>query len=54
MKMYDESTYPQHSETRTIIGICMEVYNELGRGLQGIVYKDAIEYDFKQKAIPYQ
>ena len=32
----------------------MEVYNELGKGFCEIVYKDAIEYEFQLKNIPYE
>ena len=32
----------------------MEVHRILGRGLLEIVYKDAIEYEFKVNKIPYQ
>ena len=32
----------------------MEVHRVLGRGLSEIVYKDAIEYEFQQKNIPYE
>lgn len=30
-------------ESYKIIGICMEVYNELGKGFNEIVYSDALE-----------
>ncbi len=32
----------------------MEVHRILGKGLLEIVYKDAIEYEFKTKIIPYE
>ncbi len=32
-----------------IIGICMEVHRLLGRGFLEIIYKDALEYEFKKK-----
>ena len=37
-----------------IIGICMEVHKILGRGFLEIVYKDAIEYEFRKNSIPYE
>lgn len=40
-------------ESYKIIGICMEVYNVFGPGFLEIVYKDALEYEFKQNRIPY-
>jgi len=41
-------------ESHRIIGICMEVYNILGRGLLEAVYKDALEYELKKNRIEYQ
>jgi GxxExxY protein len=35
------------------IGICMEVHSILGKGHSEIVYKDALEYEFKQAGIAY-
>jgi GxxExxY protein len=40
-------------ETFKIIGACMEVYNTLGTGFLEIVYKDALEIEFKRRGIPY-
>ena len=40
-------------ETYKIIGICMEVHRILGPGLDEIVYKDALEYEFKLNNIPF-
>lgn len=40
-------------EAFEIIGICMEVHRILGKGLLEIVYKDALEYEFKKREIPY-
>jgi GxxExxY protein len=37
-----------------IIGICMEVHNNLGAGFLEIVYKDALEYEFKKAGINYE
>ena len=51
---YSKEKYPLQNETYQIIGICMEVHRILGKGLLEIVYKDAIEYEFKKKKIPYQ
>jgi GxxExxY protein len=36
-----------------IIGECMEVHNNLGAGFLEIVYKDALEYEFKRANIPF-
>ena len=40
-------------ETYAIIDICMEIHKILGHGFLEIVYKDAIEYEVKQKQISY-
>lgn len=44
--LYSDLTYK-------IIGICMDVHNNLGFGFLEIVYKDALEYEFKKNKIPY-
>jgi len=41
-------------ESYKIIGKCFEVYNNLGFGFLEIVYKDALEYEFKKAGIPYE
>ena len=38
-------------ESYQIIGICMEVHNNLGVGFSEIVYKDALELEFKNAKI---
>lgn len=51
---FSEENYPLQNESYLIIGICMEVHKILGKGLLEIVYKDAIEYEFKKAEIPYE
>lgn len=41
-------------ESYQIVGICMEVHNNLGHGFSEIVYKDALEIEFKKANIIYQ
>ena len=41
-------------ESYKIVGICFEVHNNLGAGFLEIVYKDALEYEFKRAGIPFQ
>ena len=41
-------------ESYRIIGKCMEVHNNLGAGFLEIVYKDALEYEFRKVGIPYE
>jgi GxxExxY protein len=40
-------------ESYEIVGICMEVHNELGPGLLEILYKDAIEWEADSRFISY-
>ena len=44
----------REQETYKIIGICMEVHRILVPGLLEIVYKDALEIEFKNHNIPYE
>lgn len=46
--------YYKKQENYQIVGICMEVHRLLGPGLLEIVYKDALEVEFKNHGIPYQ
>jgi GxxExxY protein len=46
--------YYKKDENYKIIGICMEVHRLLGPGLLEIVYKDALEIEFKNHNIPYE
>jgi GxxExxY protein len=41
-------------ESYDIIGKCMEVHNNLGPGFLEIVYKDALEYEFRKTEIPFE
>ena len=41
-------------ESYQIIGKCMEVYKTLGPGFLEIVYKDALEYEFRKAGIPFE
>jgi GxxExxY protein len=44
----------REEETYKIIGICMEVHRTLGPGLLEIIYKDALEIEFKENNIPFE
>lgn len=44
----------QKDEYYKIVGICMEVHRNLGGGLLEIVYKDALEYEFRLNNIPFE
>ena len=41
-------------ESFQIVGILFEVHNNLGGGFSEIVYKDALEYEFKKHNIPFE
>lgn len=43
----------RENETYKIIGICMEVHRNLGPGLLEIIYKDALELEFRDNNIPF-
>ncbi len=40
-------------ETHRLIGLCMEVHRELGRGHSEIVYKDALVVELSRAGIPF-
>jgi GxxExxY protein len=44
----------REQETYKIIGICMEVHRTLGPGLLEIIYKDALEIEFRENNIPFE
>ena len=41
-------------ESFKIVGLCMEVLKALGMGFKEIIYKDALEIEFKKNEIPYR
>ena len=41
-------------ETYKIIGICYDIHNQLGPGFAEIVYKDALEYEFRTQDIFFE
>lgn len=43
-----------NEESFSIVGCMFDVYNQLGSGFSEIVYKDAIEYEFKLRSIPFE
>ena len=42
------------SEVYEIVGLCMEIHNYLGHGFLEIVYKDALEIEFKENLLIYE
>jgi GxxExxY protein len=51
---FDKKKYPYQEKTYLLNGIAMEVHRILGRGFLEIVYKDALEYEFKNRKIKYE
>ena len=41
-------------EAFKIIGCCMEVHRELGKGHDEVIYKDALEIEFQRQEIPFR
>ena len=46
--------YLYKEENYTITGLLFEVHKNLGKGFSEVVYKDAIEYEFKKNIIPFE
>lgn len=40
-------------EVYTIVGYCMEIWKVLGYGFSEVIYKDAMEQEFHDNAIPF-
>ncbi len=40
-------------ESFKIIGLCMEVHRELGKGHDEVIYKDALEFEFGRSQISF-
>jgi GxxExxY protein len=41
------------AESFRIVGLCMDVHRELGKGHSEAIYKDALEFELGQKEIPF-
>jgi|SRR5678810_1066424 GxxExxY protein len=41
-------------ECYTVIGLCIRIHNKLGKGFKEVVYKDALEVEFKRAGILYE
>jgi GxxExxY protein len=53
-KTYSLDSYPLQVETDLIIKTGIEIHKLLGAGFLEIVYKDAYEYEFRNKPILYE
>ena len=40
-------------ESYRIVGLCIEVYNQLGMAFKEVIYKDALEIEFRNNKIPF-
>ena len=40
-------------ETRQLIGLCMEIHRELGKGHDEVIYKDALVVELSRASIPF-
>lgn len=47
-------TKEQYIEMYVIVGCCMEVYNELGRGLAEHIYQCALEFELKEQSVVFE
>ena len=41
-------------EVYKIVGLCMEVHRHLGRGHSEVIYKDALDIEFRRNDIPFE
>jgi len=46
--------FPLKEKTYKIIGACMEVHKNLGRGFLEAIYQEALEIEFIEKGIPFE
>ncbi|MEM8846645.1 MAG: GxxExxY protein [Bacteroidota bacterium] len=42
------------NEAYFVVGLCMDVHNELGKGFSEAVYGDAMEIELKENGVPYK
>lgn len=47
-------TKQEYLDMYQVVGLAMEVYNTLGRGLAEPIYQEALELEFKLKGLPYE
>ena len=48
------SNYLYEEDTFKIIGLLIQVHKHLGKGFSEIVYKDALEYEFRKNNISFE
>ena len=42
------------NESYFVVGLCMDIHNELGKGFSEAVYSEALEIELKANGVPYQ
>lgn len=42
------------NESYFVVGLCMDIHNELGKGFSEAVYGDALEIELKTNGVPYR
>ncbi|MGN7515009.1 MAG: GxxExxY protein [Allomuricauda sp.] len=42
------------NESYFVIGLCMDIHNELGKGFSEVVYSDALEIELKSNGVPFK
>lgn len=47
-----ELTYK--NESYFVIGLCMDIHNELGKGFHERIYGDAMEFELIENGVPYE
>jgi len=51
---YSDIDYPFQEECYLLIGIMMEIHRILGKGFSETVYKDALEFELRNRNIKYE
>jgi GxxExxY protein len=52
--LYNSLPLLYHEDSYELIGICMDVHNQLHKGYSEVVYKDALSYEFNRLKIPFE
>lgn len=42
------------NESYFVVGLCMDIHNELGKGFSEAVYSDALEIELKSNGVPFR
>ena len=47
-------TQQEYLDIYEIVGAAMEVYNQLGRGMEEAIYQEALQREFQLRSIPFE